>query len=134
MHMVSHSLAIELQISLSYSGDSLAGHVAAPAKMMEAVGRWLNSQFNEVRWKNKGNSLPIGVQFDSNSCGICSINAIAHAVFQDPVWRHGQRGLERVQWFVILAEHHLRKVCSKRNVEAGALTNCILSSRAILHL
>jgi len=62
------------------SGDSKAGQISAPKIFMKAVKRWLQSQF-DGKWVDMGNSLPIGIQYDGNSCALCAINAIAHAIF-----------------------------------------------------
>ncbi|KAF7972553.1 hypothetical protein HWV62_17764 [Athelia sp. TMB] len=86
-------------------GDSLASPLNKPTKVIRAVKRWLNSQF-KGRWKEMGNILHIGKQHDSNSCGICVINAIARAILKDKLWTQSRAKEERALWFSILAKMH----------------------------
>jgi hypothetical protein len=79
---------------------------------MKAVKRWLQSQFNGT-WVNKGNSLSIGTQYDGNSCAICAINAIAHAIFGDQLWEQKMAGIARAEWFATLVNSHMDDVCIK---------------------
>ncbi|KAF7967018.1 hypothetical protein HWV62_36215, partial [Athelia sp. TMB] len=88
-------------------GDSLGGQTP---KIMGAVKRWLHGQFKfEGRWKEKGNTLPIGKQHDSNSCGLCVINTFACAIFGDQMWTQSRATLERAKWFSVLAKTHLKQ-------------------------
>lgn len=78
---------------------------------MKAVMRWLDSQFL-WKWMNKGGILPIGKQLDGNSCAICVLNAIAHALLKTPLWHQSRAMSERADWFVKLAKRHLDEVCN----------------------
>jgi hypothetical protein len=91
------------------AGDSLAGQLPAPKKYTRALKRWLESQF-DGKWIDKQNSLPIGKQFDGNSCAICAMNAIAHAVFGDQLWEQKRASIARAEWFTTLVESHVNDV------------------------
>jgi hypothetical protein len=93
-------------------GDSKRGQLPAPKKFMKAVRRWLESQF-DGKWNDMGDSLPIGIQYDGNSCAICAINAIAYAVFKDRLWEQKRAGIERTKWFVAVAKQHMDDVCAE---------------------
>ena len=93
-------------------GDSKAGQLPAPKQFMKTVKRWLESQFTG-KWKDEGNSFPIGLQHDGNSCAICAINAIAHAIFNDRLWEQRRAVIERAEWFSILAKCHMNDVSER---------------------
>ena len=90
-------------------GDSKSGQLPAPKRFMKAVWRWLESQF-DGKWNDVGGSLPVGIQYDGNSCAICAINAIAYAVFKDQLWEQKRAGIERTKWFVAVAKQHIDDV------------------------
>jgi len=93
-------------------GDSKRGQLPALKRFMKAVRRWLESQF-DGKWNDMGDSLPIGIQYDGNSCAICAINAIAYAVFKDQLWEQKRAGIERTKWFVAVAKQHMDDVCAE---------------------
>jgi hypothetical protein len=70
---------------------------------------WLGRLFGGT-FEDQGNSLPIGLQQDGNSCGICVLNAMEHAVFGVPLFRHeGRLGLH-VRYFVAMTKYALGEV------------------------
>ena len=79
---------------------------------MKAVKRWLQSQFNGT-WVNKDNSLLVGTRYDGNSCAICTINAIAHAIFENQLWEQKSMRITRAEWFLTLVNSHMDGVCIK---------------------
>lgn len=93
-------------------GDSKAGQLSTPKQFMKAVKRWLQSQFNGT-WVNKDNSLLVGTRYDGNSCAICTINAIAHAIFENQLWEQKSMRITRAEWFLTLVNSHMDGVCIK---------------------
>jgi len=110
-HMVSETLhtCSEDALPVITAGDSKAGQLALPKQFMKALKRWLESQF-DGNWTDRKKSLKVGIQFDANSCGICAINCIAHAIFRDRLWEQKRAAIERAEWFAILAKRHMDDV------------------------
>ena len=70
-----------------------------PTRYLNAVKRWLTKYFPGEVWKEKGRTLPIGIQLDFFSCAIACMNAILHAIFKDRLWTPADARVARVQWF-----------------------------------
>jgi hypothetical protein len=90
-------------------GDSFKDQLSAPTSYMRLVEKWLYMRF-KGSWTYKSASLRVGVQKDSNNCGICAVNAILHAVFKDPLWEPTTAKFERVRWFCTLTKYHKDQV------------------------
>ncbi|KAK1222121.1 hypothetical protein PQX77_015048 [Marasmius sp. AFHP31] len=85
-------------------GDSLAQDFSPPTGFLLVLRKWFKHTFGRditVR----GDTLDHGLQDDTYSCGICAVNTIAHAVFNDPLWVPRMKVFHRVQWFLDLAEY-----------------------------
>ena len=70
-------------------GDSLTS--AKASKAMILVVRDLQKVFSavfKIVFTDAGNTLAHGVQEDSSSCGVCTVNAIEHAVFGAKLFTH----------------------------------------------
>ena len=50
-------------------------------------------------FKNLGDTLPIGQQKDTHSCGICVMNAMEHVVFGAPLFTARTRESLRIRYF-----------------------------------
>lgn len=61
-------------------------------------------------FSNDGDTLKHGVQNDEWSCGIVTPNTIGHNIFGDPIFRHDNRRLMRMQYFVRFAKAQLEQV------------------------
>ncbi|TFY54559.1 hypothetical protein EVJ58_g8792 [Rhodofomes roseus] len=97
-----HWVAVEVNFrtkSISY-GDSMDSSSTAPQKAIKALQKWLQRNFGR-KFNDLGNTLPHGQQKDTSSCGICTINTIAHALFGDGLFTHKTRHKLRVEYFNI---------------------------------
>ncbi|TFY61742.1 hypothetical protein EVJ58_g4317 [Rhodofomes roseus] len=97
-----HWVAVEVNFqtnSISY-GDSMESISTAPQKAIKALQKWLQREFGR-KFTDRGNTLLHGQQKDTSSCGICTINTIAHALFGDDLFTHKTRQKLRVEYFNI---------------------------------
>ncbi len=62
-------------------------------------------------FSNAGNTLEHGLQNDDHSCGVCTINAIDHALFGTALFIPRMRRVLRCQYFKRLVVPHLQMVC-----------------------
>ncbi|KAL6306599.1 hypothetical protein BKA93DRAFT_824116 [Sparassis latifolia] len=102
-----HWIAFEInfmQYEISYA-DSIGYHISKPKLLLDKLEQWLSARFKS-HFSECGNRLTHGIQQDDFSCGVCTVNAITHAVFGDPLWTVQHKGLERVQWFHIFCDSH----------------------------
>jgi hypothetical protein len=74
----------------------------APAKFIKCLQIWLRSAFGES-FAQRGNVLSHAVQDDYHSCGIITINTLAHAALGKRLWETSQAVEERLNWFIRLA-------------------------------
>ena len=76
------------------TGDSLptASEKPALARIVKGVKDVLGVMLNVVgrRIQDAGNTLAHGTQEDSYSCGICTVNAVDHALFKTDLFVHRQ--------------------------------------------
>ncbi|KAJ8085471.1 hypothetical protein PM082_004287 [Marasmius tenuissimus] len=98
-------------------GDSLAQDFSPPTGFLLALRKWFKHTFGRDVTVN-GDSLDHGLQDDTYSCGVCAVNTIAHAVFNDPLWVPRMKVLHRVQWFLDLAEYECRTVTMPTHSES----------------
>jgi len=104
-------------------GDSLGD--GGKGEDLEALRRglriWLPRIFKQqtkVKGKGKakgaftdlGQILPIGKQADTNSCGVCVLNAMAHVALDAPLFIHSQRNHHRIRYFVDMVGYLLDNV------------------------
>ncbi|ETW76739.1 hypothetical protein HETIRDRAFT_222774, partial [Heterobasidion irregulare TC 32-1] len=89
---------------IKYGADSLLTASAWRIVMRNLQG-WLKQAFN-MKFCNGGNSLACGQQLDSNSCGICTINAIEHNLFDMEKFTHAKRRYWRIHYFICLSKAH----------------------------
>jgi hypothetical protein len=80
-----------------------------PTAIIEKVNWWLQKRFDES-FKCEGDKLKHGNQEDATECGIVSVNAVAHDIFNDPLWNPSKKVTERVKWFNSLVESHIAEV------------------------
>ncbi|EIW76421.1 hypothetical protein CONPUDRAFT_131026 [Coniophora puteana RWD-64-598 SS2] len=78
----------------------------ASSEVVDALQDWLLAAFGS-RFEDRGNSLPHGVQADASSCGICTVNTIAHDLFGDSLFTHRQRHSERIRLFTRICQQQL---------------------------
>ncbi|KAI0037576.1 hypothetical protein FA95DRAFT_1614075 [Auriscalpium vulgare] len=100
-----HWVAVEIDfLSRTFAcGDSLEYSDALPLDFTAKLQRWFRARFGGP-FKYLGNSLRHGIQQDHNSCGICTVNTVAHATLGDLLWEPARRSEERAQWFCALVE------------------------------
>ncbi|KAJ8700697.1 hypothetical protein PTI98_003700 [Pleurotus ostreatus] len=85
-------------------GDSLAGQGSwPPDTFVRAVRRWLD-YLDLGAFTNEHDSLLHGDQTDMFSCGVATLNTIAHVVFGDPLWSQKRNVRERISWFNRLSQ------------------------------
>jgi hypothetical protein len=66
---------------------------------------WLEQTFGR-QFVDNANTVQIGVQGDSNSCGVCVLNAIEHAANPvHPLFTHGQRHAHRMRYFIAAMQY-----------------------------
>ncbi|EIW74508.1 hypothetical protein CONPUDRAFT_159809 [Coniophora puteana RWD-64-598 SS2] len=94
-----------------------------PEEIMEPLTRWLKYEFNGSKFKELGNTLPHGVQEDSSSCGICTVNTIAHNLFGEPLFKHKDRLKHRISLFIDLSDHQITLETPARAVASQRLEN-----------
>ena len=63
--------------------------------------------------KDGGNTLAHGTQNDTHSCGICTINAVEHALFQTELFIDRQRRYWRALYFNKLVQAENERVSIK---------------------
>ena len=104
-------------------GDSLGdGSKGADLKSLRrGLQNWLPRIFKQQTkgrgkarskgaFKDMGQVLPIGKQADTNSCGVCVINAMAHVALNAPLFTHSQRNHHRIRYFVDMVGYLLDNV------------------------
>ncbi|KAF8997308.1 hypothetical protein BDQ17DRAFT_1429172 [Cyathus striatus] len=72
--------------------------IVAYARLMRAIKRWLK-HLNVGWFMYQGDSLDHELQMDGNSCGVASMNIIAHDVFEDHLWTQNRNVHKRLQLF-----------------------------------
>ncbi|KAI0664773.1 hypothetical protein C8Q70DRAFT_904467 [Cubamyces menziesii] len=75
-------------------------------ELVKALQAWLKGEFDAV-FRCNGNAIPHGIQQDSSSCGVCTINTLAHNIFDAPLFHQSKARSLRVEYFSILAQAHL---------------------------
>lgn len=65
----------------------------------------LENLFNK-RFNNDGNTLSHGMQDDTYSCGVCTVNAVDHALFGATVFKPEDRWEIRIGYFTRLVKAH----------------------------
>jgi hypothetical protein len=78
-------------------------------KLRNGLGKWLTRAFGGAFIDN-GQTLSIGQQDDTYSCGICVLNSMEHAVCNVPLYTHADRHTLRVTYFTRLMGYLLRDV------------------------
>ena len=77
-------------------------------KICNGLDHWTRILFH-VRFKNIGSVMPIGIQEDTVSCGVCVLNALEHAVLNTRLFTQNHRNNLRVQYFTdivgLLSDH-----------------------------
>ena len=104
---------------MSIQGDSLPGHKAKDLQgkaannpivdLQTGLRRWISVAFGK-KIISVGRRLTIGRQDDGNSCGICVLNAMDHAMFGAPLFQHEAREAIRMDLFLRMANHLLEHV------------------------
>ncbi|PSR70772.1 hypothetical protein PHLCEN_2v13350, partial [Hermanssonia centrifuga] len=126
-----HWIAFEIDFSLqtiSY-GDSLS--LPKPKPIIAKIQWWLQKRFGSV-FRDCGNTLEHGVQADAYSCGICAVNVIVHAVFDDSLWTHTHRGVERARWFLAMCRTDGDKTTNTHTSAGGALSSSVREASNII--
>ncbi|KIJ30873.1 hypothetical protein M422DRAFT_267587 [Sphaerobolus stellatus SS14] len=100
--------------SIAY-GDSFYPSPGAPSPTMKGLQLWLKTEFGR-EFEMKDNTLNIGIQSDSHSCGICTTNAIAHAVLGDALWKNHEADMFRMQLYLDLVNQIAITACGSSGV------------------
>lgn len=88
---------------LSCLGNSL-DHTSDPKLFTKDLQKWTRVAFGEA-FTSRGNTLYHSVQDDTSSCGFCCVNTIATNSLGDILWNAREKELDRMEWFVLLAEN-----------------------------
>lgn len=67
---------------------------------------WLQFAFGK-KFKNLGNTLEHATQTDGYSCGLIVANTIKHAILGTKLWSHRTSVVDRLEWFIRLANGEL---------------------------
>ncbi|KAI0671454.1 hypothetical protein C8Q78DRAFT_1153176 [Trametes maxima] len=111
-------------------GDSLVESSAgsSPAtigKIVNNLKAWAKTELG-IRLENQGNVLARGTQYDGSSCGICTVNAVAHALFEDKLFTQKDRQSLRMTYFVTLGKAQLAKVQHGRDMGLAPMATVCL--------
>lgn len=92
-------------------GNSLepARRSASTSELCTGLARWLNQVFNR-KFEDLGRRLPTGRQADSNSCGICVLNAMECLVIGGTLFTQEEAIALRTRYFSEIVEHLLEHV------------------------
>lgn len=97
-------------LSLRTQGDSLKCiRGGALTKFYGTLKKWLTASYRES-FTVKGRLFPIGTQEDTNSCGICVANSMAHVMLDDTLFTPERHDIVRMETFVRLVDFLLTKV------------------------
>jgi len=121
-----------LTAAMADLGDSLddGTDYADLQRIRLGLGAWMEVAFG-VKVEDLGNTLRTGRQTDGHSCGVCTINAIEHAILGVPLFAPEDRLSLRVRYFVEAAGYLLRNVrMSFRTGERALFTSSPLVSAA----
>ncbi|KAI0363681.1 hypothetical protein BV20DRAFT_957785 [Pilatotrama ljubarskyi] len=101
------------QGTISYASKQLR-----PARLMSAISRitssaiaWAKAELG-VKLIDRGNCLPHGIQRDGSSCGVCTINTIAHNIFGDRLFTPEDRYRLQLEYFVVLGNAQITHAVS----------------------
>ena len=92
----------------NFAGDSLEIEQKHPeiSKIYKQLQWWLTQNF-QGPFEDLGNSMEHGIQRDTTSCAITTVNMLAHKVLHEPLWNVTQKDSERVQWFNWLVKQQI---------------------------
>ncbi|KAI0329285.1 hypothetical protein GY45DRAFT_1253214 [Cubamyces sp. BRFM 1775] len=92
-----------------------------PAKtLVKAIRAWSHAELS-IELRDRGNTLTHGLQTDSSSCGLCTINTLAHNIFEDPLYRQKDSASIRMEYFCVLAQAQLELGRIRRRSEPSQL-------------
>ncbi len=78
----------------------------APPRFIKHLQMWLKASFGKS-FKNLGNLLPHALQDDGYSCGIITVNTLAHDLFMRPLWSSEKAIEERLSWFTRISQRQI---------------------------
>ncbi|ETW83147.1 hypothetical protein HETIRDRAFT_163560 [Heterobasidion irregulare TC 32-1] len=85
-------------------GDSIMNPQSLK-KAIQILQSWLQYAFKTL-FHDARNFLAHGIQEDTHSCGICTINCIKHNVFGVELYTHTAHRIWRLRYFNCLAKAH----------------------------
>jgi hypothetical protein len=80
------------------------------AELQAGLRKWVRLAFGKTVI-GKGRKFSTGKQDDGNSCGICVLNAMDHAMIGTPLFRHETREATRMDLFLRMINYLLEHVC-----------------------
>jgi hypothetical protein len=87
--------------------------IPPPTDFIRDLQLWLKTRFD--RSFKLAVELKHGKQNDGHSCGICTANMVAVAVFGVDLWTSKRSAIERAEWFSKLVKRHLNDVTTLDN-------------------
>jgi len=108
--LVLHANVLTYLVGMN-QGNSLQGNEYAKDvnKISHGILKWGWAMFKK-HFHSTGQTLEIGRQQDSTSCGICVINSIEHHMLGTPLFTHDERDNFRVYYFTKATEFLLKSV------------------------
>ncbi|KAI0828201.1 hypothetical protein BC628DRAFT_1417790 [Trametes gibbosa] len=107
---------LDFKIGVIRYGDSMSVTDRTRGEDMKQTVKhileWVKHVFRRP-FRDALNTLTHGLQKDTHSCGICTVNTIAHNLFGDEIFVHTQRDHWRVTYFLELVREHLDNVSSE---------------------
>lgn len=90
------------------AGDSLEFERKHPeiSKIYKQLQWWLTQNF-QGPFEELGSTMEHGIQQDTTSCAITTVNMLVHKALGDLLWNVTQRDSARVQWFNQLVKQQI---------------------------
>lgn len=98
----------QLTEKTNFVGDSLEIGRSHPEinDIYKRLQWWLTQNF-QGPFEDLGGTMEHGIQRDTTSCGITTVNMLAHKALRDHLWNVSQKDSERVQWFNRLVKQQI---------------------------
>lgn len=97
-------------------------------EIRQGLAAWLNFAFG-ASFKDLGDTLPIGQQYDDYSCGICVANAMEHAMFNNTLlFDYKNPRTLRIRYFIETVKYLIENVRTLSSPEATFSTYLDFSS------
>lgn len=95
-------------LKANFAGNSLEIERKHPEinKIYKQLQWWLTQNF-QGSFKDLGSTMEHGIQQDTTSCAITTVNMLAHKALCEPLWNVTQKDSVCVQWFNRLVKQQI---------------------------